>query len=181
MNRKTFLTGAIALATVGLSMPAFAQAIPATVDQPVTITYYNYNLASAGNGAEATKRMIADFEKANPNIKVEGIGASSADITSRIQADVAAGRIPDVVQMVFSDLNFTVDNLGAAALEDIVPADELAAISKASRRTASSSASSTGRPMASPTPSRRRCCSTMRISSARPGSIPRIRRRPGRT
>lgn len=127
MNRKTFLTGAFALATVGLSMPAFAQAIPATVDQPVTISYYNYNLASAGIGAEATKKMIADFEKANPNIKVEGIGASSADITSRIQADVAAGRIPDVVQMVFSDLNFTVDNLGAVALEDIVPAGELAA------------------------------------------------------
>ena len=125
MNRKTFLAGATALVMAGLCAPAFAQAIPATVDQPVTISYYNYNLASAGNGAEATKKMIADFEKANPNIKVEGVGASSADITSRIQADVAAGRIPDVVQMVFSDLNFTVDNLGAAALEDIVPADEL--------------------------------------------------------
>lgn len=127
MNRKTFLASVAALVLAGAAMPAFAQAIPATVDQPVTITYYNYNLASAGNGAEATKKMIADFEAANPNVKVEGIGASSADITSRIQADVAAGRIPDVVQMVFSDLNFTIDNLGAVALEDIVPADELKA------------------------------------------------------
>lgn len=127
MNRKTFLASAAALVLAGAAVPAFAQAIPATVDQPVGITYYNYNLASAGNGAEATKKMIADFEAANPNVKVEGIGASPADITSRIQADVAAGRIPDVVQMVFSDLNFTVDNLGAVALEDIVPADELKA------------------------------------------------------
>jgi len=127
MNRKTFLAGAAALVLAGAALPAFAQAIPAAVDQPVAITYYNYNLASAGNGAEATKKMIADFEAANPNVKVEGIGASAADITSRIQADVAAGRIPDVVQMVFSDLNFTVDNLGAVALEDIVPADELKA------------------------------------------------------
>lgn len=127
MNRKTLLAGAAVLVVAGAAVPAFAQAIPATVDQPVTISYYNYNLASAGNGAEATKKMIADFEAANPNIKVEGVGASAADITSRIQADVAAGRIPDVVQMVFSDLNFTVDNLGAVALEDIVPADELKA------------------------------------------------------
>jgi multiple sugar transport system substrate-binding protein len=124
MNRKTFLTGSLALLAAGGVLPAFAAEIPATVDRPVTISYYNYNLASAGNGAEATKRMIAAFEKANPNIKVEGVGASSADITSRIQADVAAGRIRDVVQMVFSDLNFTVDNLGAVALEDIVPESE---------------------------------------------------------
>lgn len=127
MNRKFFLTGSLALITMGAVLPAFAQAIPATVDQPVTISYYNYNLASAGNGAEATKRLIAGFEAANPNIKVEGIGVGPAEITSRIQADVAAGRIPDVVQMVFSDLEFTVDNLGAAALEDMVPAEELTA------------------------------------------------------
>jgi multiple sugar transport system substrate-binding protein len=127
MDRKTFLAGSLALLAVGTVLPAFAQAVPATVDQPVTISYYNYNLASAGNGAEATKRLIAEFESANPNIKVEGIGVGSADITSRIQADVAAGRIPDVVQMVFSDLEFTVDNLGAVPLEDMVPAEELAA------------------------------------------------------
>jgi multiple sugar transport system substrate-binding protein len=125
MNRKIFLTGSLALLAASGVLPACAREIPATVEKPVTISYYNYNLASAGNGAEATKRMIAAFEKANPNIKVEGVGASSADITSRIQADVAAGRIPDVVQMVFSDLNFTVDNLGAVALEDAVPEAEL--------------------------------------------------------
>lgn len=127
MNRKTFLAGSLAMLATSIALPAFAQSIPATIDSPVTISYYNYNLASTGNGATATKQMIADFEKANPNIKVEGVGASSAELTSRVQADVAAGRIPDVVQMVFSDLDFTVDNLGAVALEDIVPADELAA------------------------------------------------------
>ena len=127
MNRKTFLAGTLATLAVGITLPAFAQTMPATIDQPVTISYYNYNLASAGNGAEATKRLIAEFEAANPNIKVEGVGVSSSDLTSRVQADVAAGRIPDVVQMVFSDLEFTVDNLGAAGLEDIVPAEELKA------------------------------------------------------
>lgn len=127
MDRRHFLAGTVALAATGPSSRASAQAMPAVVDRPVTISYYNYNLASAGNGAEATKRMIADFQRAEPNVRVEGVGASSSDITTRIQADVAAGRVPDVVQMVFSDLEFAVDKLGAVALEDVVPAEELRA------------------------------------------------------
>jgi multiple sugar transport system substrate-binding protein len=122
MNRKSFLLGALAL----LATPALAQTIPATVDQPVTITFYNYNLASAGIGADATRKLIAEFMAANPNVTVEGIGYSSAD-SSRIQADLAAGMPVDLVQTVFSDLDFAVTNFGAKALEDIVPADELAA------------------------------------------------------
>jgi len=118
---------AVAAILAGSTLSAQSQTIPASVDQPVTISYYNYNLASAGNGADATRRMIADFEAAYPNIKVEAVGANSFDLTSRVQADVAARRTPDVVQMVFSDLAYGVDNLGIVALEDIVPAQELAA------------------------------------------------------
>lgn len=124
MNARSLLRGAIALLTAGTILPALAQPIPATVDRPVTISYYNYNLASTGIGAEATKRLIAQFQAANPNIKVEAVGANSAELTSRVQADAAAGRMPDVVQMVFSDLAFGVDNLGVVALEDIVPEEE---------------------------------------------------------
>ncbi|HWU18329.1 MAG TPA: ABC transporter substrate-binding protein [Devosia sp.] len=126
MNRKTFLARALALLAAGLSLPALAQSIPATVDEPVTITFYNYNLATAGIGGDATRKMIAEFMAANPNITVEGIPYSSAD-ASRIQADLAAGMPVDLVQTVFSDLDFAVTNFGAQALEDLVPADELAA------------------------------------------------------
>lgn len=123
MNRKSFLLGALTLLA---ATPALAQTIPATVEQPVTITFYNYNLASAGIGADATKKLIAEFMAANPNVTVEGIGYSSAD-SSRIQADLAAGLPVDLVQTVFSDLDFAVTNFGAQALEDMVPAEELAA------------------------------------------------------
>jgi multiple sugar transport system substrate-binding protein len=126
MNRKTFLIGALAVLATGLSLPVMAQAIPATVDQPVTITFYNYNLATAGLGGEATKKLIAEFMAANPNITVTGVPYSSAD-SSRIQADLAAGQPVDLVQTVFSDLDFAVTNFGAKALEDIIPADEMAA------------------------------------------------------
>jgi multiple sugar transport system substrate-binding protein len=128
MNRKSFLTGALSLAlAAAVSTAALAQAVPATVDVPVTISYYNYNLASAGLGAEATKKLIGEFEAANPNIKVDAVGVPSPDLTTRVQADIAAGRGPDIAQMVFSDMDFIVHNLGAHALEDLFPAHELAA------------------------------------------------------
>ena len=123
MNRKSFLLGALALT---ISTPVLAQTMAPSIDQPVTITFYNYNLASAGLGADATKKLIAEFMEANPYVTVEGIGYSSAD-ASRIQADLAAGLPVDLVQTVFSDLDFAVQNFGAQALEDITPADEIAA------------------------------------------------------
>jgi len=122
MNRKTLLLSALALFAAA---PALAQTIPATVDTKVTITFYNYNLGSAGIGADATKKLIAEFMAANPNITVEGVPYSAAD-GSRIQADLAAGLPVDVVQTVFSDLDFAVNNWGAQPLEDFVPADEMA-------------------------------------------------------
>ena len=128
MSNKTVLTSAVALVALAAALSgASAQTMPATVDEPVTITYYNYNLAAAGMGADATRQMIADFEAANPNITVNAVGVQSTEMVSRTQADLAAGIGPDVTQTVFDDLAYTIDNFGAVALEDIVPAEELAA------------------------------------------------------
>jgi multiple sugar transport system substrate-binding protein len=115
---------ALALAGATAATSAFGQQIPAPTNTPVTITYYNYNLASAGIGAEGTKELIAEFMAAYPHIKVEGIPVSSGQIIARVQADLAAGRIPDVAQLIFSDLDFVVRNLGAKALTDIIPPAE---------------------------------------------------------
>ena len=106
---------------------ALAQSAAPAVDKPVTITFYDYNLASAGNGADATKKLIAEFEAANPNIKVNGVGVGSADFSARIPADIAAQRPIDLIQLAFSDLDYAVHNYGAKALEDVVPADEIKA------------------------------------------------------
>lgn len=123
MLRKTLLASLLALSS---AVPVLAQTMAPSIDQPVTITFYNYNLATAGLGAEATQKLINEFMEANPNVTVEGIGYSSAD-SSRIQADLAAGQPVDLVQTVFSDLDFSVHNFGAQALEDIAPADEIKA------------------------------------------------------
>jgi len=119
-------TSLIALAVATSATMASAQTIPDTVTEPVTITFYNYNLSSAGNGADATRKMIAEFEAANPNVTVKGVPVPPQDIATRLQADMVAGQPIDLVQMPFAALGFAAENLGAVALEDIVPAAELA-------------------------------------------------------
>jgi len=119
--RKRIFIKAIAAASLGLTAltgMAFGQMAEA-VDEPVTITFYNYNLATASAGADATRELIARFEEENPNIKVEPIGVPSNEIITRLQADMAAGQQPDVAQLVFRDLIYIASDLGANALEDM--------------------------------------------------------------
>ena len=125
INRRTVLAGLAA--TPLLAHTARAGLAPLTLDAPVEINFYNYNLATAGLGADATRKMIREFMEANPKVKVNGIGANAAGFIGRVQADLAARRQVDLVQVIFSDLDFAVHNLGAKALEDIVPAAEMAA------------------------------------------------------
>jgi multiple sugar transport system substrate-binding protein len=120
MIKRTFLKllAAASLGYTALSGVAFAQMADA-ISEPVTITFYNYNLATASAGADATRELIAQFEEENPNIKVEAIGVPSNEIVTRLQADMAAGQQPDIAQLVFRDLIYIASDLGANALEDM--------------------------------------------------------------
>jgi multiple sugar transport system substrate-binding protein len=124
MNRRTFNRLALGAAAICASGAAFAQSIPATIDAPVEITFYNYNLAMAGSGQDGTNKLLKEFEALNPNIKVKGVGVPSPDMASRTQADIVAGRGPDVAQIIFKDLDYIALNMGAKALEDIIPENE---------------------------------------------------------
>jgi multiple sugar transport system substrate-binding protein len=126
MLRRTLLTTGAALFTLaGMGLPALANMAPA-VTKPVTISFYSYNLASAGLNNDTTMGLINDFMAQYPLITVEPIGASSNEILSRVQADIVAGQEPDVAQLVFRDLIYAAHDLGAEPLEDLA-GDELSA------------------------------------------------------
>src|SRR5262249_53155885 len=108
MRRRTLLAGISAIAAAAALAPRAFAAIPDKIEQPIEVSFSDYNLATAGLGAEATKQMIAEFEALNPLIKVNGIAAS--DTTGRVQSDLAAGKTADLAQIVFSELDFVVDN-----------------------------------------------------------------------
>ena len=124
ISRRSLITQSLAIGSMasfgGLQSSSAQATMAKTIDKPVTISFYNYNLATAGTGAEATKKLIADFMVANPNIKVEGVAVVSSEMTARVQADIVSGRVPDLAQIVFRDLDFAAKSLGAKAYEDIV-------------------------------------------------------------
>jgi len=115
----------LVLSSLAAAQETFLPPIPE--DQDVTISFYSYNLASAGIGAEGTQQLIDEFEALHPNIQVEAVGVPSPDILARVQAATVAGNPPDVAQLVFDSLGFIVENYNVTPLEQIVPPDELAA------------------------------------------------------
>lgn len=125
MKRTPF---ALLAAAVSVTLAQGTPTLPVLgKNETVTITFYNYNLASAGLGAEGTRQLLSEFAAQHPNIKVEGVGVPSDQIIARLQADTVAGRAPDLAQLVFSDLDFIVNGLGVKPLESVVPARELGA------------------------------------------------------
>lgn len=127
MIRRQFLSLALStcLVMAGGLTGASAQ-MADSIDEPVTISFYNYNLASAGLGRDATLELIAAFEEANPMVTVEPIAVPSNEVLSRVQADMVAGQDVGVAQLVFRDLIYAAEQLGAQPLEDVV-GEELAA------------------------------------------------------
>lgn len=127
MHRRSVVAGLAAAPMMLAGSGARAGMAAAALEAPVEINFYNYNLATAGLGADATRKMMREFMELNPKVKVNGVGVNVNGFTGRVQADIAARRQVDVVQLGFADLDFAVASLGAKALEDLIPAAELAA------------------------------------------------------
>ncbi|MGO4584656.1 ABC transporter substrate-binding protein [Arthrobacter sp. 2RAF6] len=67
---------------------------------PVTLTYWDFMDPSQNNPRSAAlKQNIENFEKENPNIRVQLSTVSFGDMISRLPQAAAAGQTPDVVKM----------------------------------------------------------------------------------
>jgi len=73
---------------------------PSDSQGPVTLTYWDFLDPSQDNPrAKALKENIANFEAANPNIKVNLSVVSLGDMLNRLPQAAAAGQTPDVFKM----------------------------------------------------------------------------------
>ncbi|KAA9155669.1 ABC transporter substrate-binding protein [Amycolatopsis acidicola] len=103
-----------------------ARAPELAADQQVSIVFESYNFGQAGAWTDTFNELIGKFQQAHPNIHVkaqkpQGNSPNPAtDTISSIQAQMAAGSPPDVAQLGFSDLDFTIHGLGAKPLDDVV-------------------------------------------------------------
>ncbi|MCR2816853.1 ABC transporter substrate-binding protein [Microbacterium jiangjiandongii] len=92
------LAGA-AIVSLGLTGCAGGGEDPAS-DGPVTITYWDFLDPSQDNPrSNALAENIANFEDANPNIKVDLSVVSLGDMLNRLPQAAAAGQAPDVFKM----------------------------------------------------------------------------------
>jgi multiple sugar transport system substrate-binding protein len=109
------------------SSGAAALPAPLAADQQVTITFEDYNLASAGIGRDATLKMLDEFHQQHPNITVEAKATTDQQMFSTVQAEVVAGTPPDLAQLLLREWDQNIESLPVKTLSDIVPPDELQA------------------------------------------------------
>ncbi|HVV08946.1 ABC transporter substrate-binding protein [Amycolatopsis sp.] len=101
-------------------------------NQRVDITFESYNLATAGTWTNTINDLLTKFHQLHPNITVhgqppQGAGAASANTISSVQSQLMVGKAPDVAQLTFGDLDYAVNKLKPAALEDLVGTDAVQA------------------------------------------------------
>lgn len=86
----------------------------------VIIEYWHVNAESFGG--PAVKQLVEQFNKENPDIEV--VEKYNPDmykgLTQNLQAAMASGKNPDVVQMGYSYLNYAGENFKYTAIQDII-------------------------------------------------------------
>jgi multiple sugar transport system substrate-binding protein len=124
------VAAALVLTACGIGAPttsggtAFAPEL--APDQKVTITFESYNLSQAGTWTDTFNELLGEFSREHPNITVNAQkpqGTSPNGVSNAVpsvQAQLVTGNPPDVAQLGFGDLDFTVHQLGAKPLDDLV-------------------------------------------------------------
>lgn len=91
----------------------------AETGKKVQIEYWH--VAAESFGGATVKELVADFNKKNPNIEV--VEKYNPDmykgLTQNLQAAMATGKNPDVVQMGYSFLNYAAENFKYTDLDEV--------------------------------------------------------------
>ena len=91
---------ALALAAAASLLATACSGSPSASDGPVTLTYWDFLDPSQDNPrSKALKENIANFEAANPEIKINLSVVSLGDMLNRLPQAAAAGQAPDVFKM----------------------------------------------------------------------------------
>ena len=90
----------------------------ADTGKKVQIEYWH--VAAESFGGATVKELVADFNKTHPNIEV--VEKYNPDmykgLTQNLQAAMASGKNPDVVQMGYSFLNYAAENFKYTVLNE---------------------------------------------------------------
>ncbi|WP_424809517.1 ABC transporter substrate-binding protein [Rhodococcus sp. 27YEA15] len=131
----TLLTacGGLGSTSAETTAPDAAPVPELSADQKVSIVFESYNYGLAGAWTDTFNSLIDEFRALHPNITVtaqkpQGNSPNPAtDTISSIQSQTVAGAPPDVAQLGFSDLDFTIHQLGAKSLDGLFGKDAVQA------------------------------------------------------
>lgn len=137
MNRRSYSLSVMALVAVfGIaacgSPSAEGQKDSAEFDpdKQYEIVFESYNLDSA-TWDEPIRSLVEQFEDEYPNVKVtpqaSGDSTAAGGTASSVQRQLLAGNPPDVVQLTFDTLGYSVSDLQAQPLDEIVGGEEIEA------------------------------------------------------
>ncbi|WP_295238221.1 ABC transporter substrate-binding protein [Veillonella sp.] len=112
MKYKTLLTGLLCMtsALMFAGCGGSTSNTSTTNDKVVEIEYWH--VASDSFGGQTVRELVDDFNKTHPNIKVtEKFNPDMyKGLTQNLQASLASGQTPDVVQMGWNFLNYAHEN-----------------------------------------------------------------------
>ncbi|MEV6982522.1 ABC transporter substrate-binding protein [Sphaerisporangium sp. NPDC051017] len=120
-RRGVLRGGALALAALaGASLSGCASGSDAGADAggPVTIELWH---GQADTGRKAIERLVKDFERTHPGIRIDTSGGVIADaMLQKVTAALAAGSYPDIAYIFGSDLANVARSPQVADLTDLV-------------------------------------------------------------
>ena len=105
-RRRALALAGGTLATPFIVRPAWAQA-------KVTLSFLHYQTGAAG---QTLRKLLDEFQAANPDVEVRDTFRQSEQITAEIQAAIAARRPVDVAQVIGKNIIFHLNNLPAAQI-----------------------------------------------------------------
>ncbi|MCO5220450.1 MAG: ABC transporter substrate-binding protein [Thermomicrobiales bacterium] len=122
ISRRAMLSGSAALAA-GTAIGARQSrtfAVPAVLQGQTEITYWHIN--SDTFGGPATAEIVANFEAANPDIKVTQLFQQNSytGLLENLQASLVAGTAPDIAQIGYLFLDYVYNNLPYVPLDTLV-------------------------------------------------------------
>lgn len=114
--KKILAAAAVSLLAVTAIAGCGSEEKKADSGKKVQIEYWH--VAAESFGGATVKELVADFNKNNPDIEV--VAKYNPDmykgLTQNLQAAIASGKNPDVVQMGYSYLNYAAENFKSADL-----------------------------------------------------------------
>ncbi|MBN6038067.1 sugar ABC transporter substrate-binding protein [Amycolatopsis sp. 195334CR] len=122
--RRPWRTAAALLLTMATALPALAACGSEAAGGVTTITFWDDNGGPART--PVWQHIIAEFEKANPTIKVEYVGIPIAQAQQKYDTAVAGGGLPDVGGVTTAMLANLVPQRALEPVDDLFGASPLA-------------------------------------------------------